>query len=245
MNQLIGRLPASKSTPEYAGSITETATVIVDNKKREIKVNVNNAITESIDNNYRSIQNVKEALATKVEITDLNTTIKDLSDNYGDSLSEIKDDLLAKLNALDSKIDKLIPITIDEFDILNVADLLEVGEFTFNLKLRALFNKVPTSIEITANNISDIILNLDNESFENDYNLDYVEYSDKCILDFGTDTQYVTDEFYSKFTAIAKQLIEPEIEIEGDEENGYVVDITYSPDVITDVDGVLVINEEA
>lgn len=233
------------STPtrhtNYNGYVSDTATTIVDNANKVITVEVNSNIINTIYSNFRQINELKNAVDELPSVNSVDTKIDKLEAERVQAETALKLDLEARLANLESLLHRLIPIKIEKVH-LDIDNILEIGTVFTELILTIKTNKSVTNIQATISDNYDFSIN---SLSDVDYVIKFVAaesvVEETVIVNFGETVQNVSDSFYNMLSTIG-EYIDHSDNVEGDEEAGYVRNITVDPTKIDRLGDIIVIN---
>ena len=204
MANLYGKLHSNQTTPEYSGSITTTTTTIVDNAKREIRVDVSQGIIDSINQQNLRLEKLAVEIAKKADNAEVDSLGSMITQDYINADARIERSLMIRILELEDLVDKLVPIDIEMFQTISNS-VVEVGTYFTELPVQAKFNKTPKKLTINIDGIeSDIPISQD--FFQDIFKSSYDSKNTSCIIDFGEDEQGVTDQFFNILNVIGKQI---------------------------------------
>ena len=242
-NNLHGVISHSPRTIQYDGSISDTATVYVDNNERVIKVDVDPSILSGINLNSALIRKVSAEVNTKVDAKYVDTSVNTVQTSLQNTEAELENKITQSKYDLEELIKKLIPIELKslETDYKSV----ELGTYFKELIFRWTTSR---AIDLATIHVNDREYSIELEDLgltKTDYSAilrsDFDNLMDTFELDFGEIPQGVTDNFYNMFKAVATRILEPAVIIETDVDGHQIYHITAPYEYISSSNSIITI----
>lgn len=242
-NNLYGVINHSPRTIQYDGSISDTATVYVDNTERVIKVDVAPSILSDINLNSSLIRKVSADLNTKVDAKYVEASVDAVQASLQHKDIELDNKITQSRSDLEELMKQLIPVELKSLE--TDYETVELGTYFKELMFRWTTSR---AIDTANFKIADAEYSVEIEDLgltRTDYSAliksDFDKLIDTFELDFGDLPQGVTDTFYNMFTAVATRILEPSILIETDIDGHQIYRITAPYEYITNSNGIITI----
>lgn len=242
-NNLYGTISHSPRNVQYDGSISDTATVYVDNTERVIKVDVDPSILSGINLNSKLIGDLSNELTTKTDTDYVDKSVNALKANLQTADTALDNKILQSKHELEQLIKFLVPVELKSLE--TEFKTVELGTYFKELMFRWTTSR---AIDAACFKINDKEYSIDLEAFgisTTDYSAvikaDFDELVDSFEIDFGKLPQGVTDTFYNMFTAVATRILEPSLTIETDTDGHKIYRITAPYEYITNSNGIITI----